>query len=127
MLGAGDENGREGVAIRVRVVRQDATRGGNSQGVIVDGAERIGGGIRRLVHYLNRHCHRIAVGQDTFTYKAFDERLQIEIALKVIKPSWVGDDAAQSLFVREARAAARIRHPNVASVLFLNDGPEDFF
>ncbi len=61
------------------------------------------------------------------TYKAFDERLQIEIALKVIKSNWLGNPTVQGLFLREARAAARVRHPNVASVLFLNDEPEHFF
>ena len=61
------------------------------------------------------------------TYKALDERLRLEIALKVITPQWGEDPTAQALFVREARAAARVRHPNVASVLFLSDGPDQYF
>ena len=61
------------------------------------------------------------------TYKAFDERLRIEVALKVITPAQVDEAKAQALFLREARAAARVRHSNVASVVYLNDTPGNFF
>jgi TolB-like protein len=61
------------------------------------------------------------------TYKAYDERLRINVALKVIAPGQVDDPRARGLFLREARAAARIRHPNVASVVYLHDAPENFF
>ncbi len=61
------------------------------------------------------------------TYKAFDERLRLPVALKVIAPFREHSLAAQSLFLREARAAARVRHSNVASVLYLNDTPGNFF
>ncbi|OAI42349.1 hypothetical protein AYO41_00870 [Verrucomicrobia bacterium SCGC AG-212-E04] len=61
------------------------------------------------------------------TYKAYNERLHIHVALKVIAPAQVGDRHAQALFLREARAAARIRHSNVASVLDLDDTPGRIF
>src|SRR5260221_11546804 len=61
------------------------------------------------------------------TYKAYDERLRIDVALKVIQPSQTEDPKAQALFLREARAAARVHHANVASVVFLNDTPGNFF
>ena len=61
------------------------------------------------------------------TYKAYDERLRIDVALKVITPGQVDDPKTQALFLREARAAARVRHPNVASVVYLNDTPGNFF
>ncbi len=61
------------------------------------------------------------------TYKAYDEELRIDVALKVITPAQVDDAKAQALFLREARAAARVRHPNVASVVFLNSTPGNFF
>src|SRR5215475_1694783 len=61
------------------------------------------------------------------TYKAYDEKLHIDVALKVIAPNQVGDRHAQALFLREARAAARVRHGNVASVLELDDTPGRFF
>jgi serine/threonine protein kinase len=61
------------------------------------------------------------------TYKAYDEQLRIDVALKVITPGKVDDPKAQALFLREARAAARVRHPNVASVVFLNTTPGNIF
>jgi tRNA A-37 threonylcarbamoyl transferase component Bud32 len=47
-------------------------------------------------------------------YRAFDERLRREVALKTLVH---GDLEARERFVREARAAARIRHPGVVAVL----------
>jgi hypothetical protein len=53
------------------------------------------------------------------TYKAFDINLRCPVTLKVISEQYVGDASAQLRFLREARAAARLRHSNVASVLHL--------
>ena len=61
------------------------------------------------------------------TYKAFDERLRIDVALKLIAPAQVDNPKAQASFLREARAAARVHHSNVASVVYLNDTPGNFF
>lgn len=70
---------------------------------------------------------RLGNGTMGVTYKAFDEKLHLPVALKVITPARLNDPAVQSLFLREARAAARIRHTNVASVLALEDRPGNFF
>src|SRR6202521_1564554 len=53
------------------------------------------------------------------TYKAFDINLRCPVTLKVISEQYVGDESAQLRFLREARAAARLRHTNVASVFHL--------
>ena len=53
------------------------------------------------------------------TYKAFDVDLRCPVALKVISERYLGDESARLRFLREARAAASLRHPNVASVLHL--------
>ncbi|MBV8214996.1 MAG: hypothetical protein JOZ08_17450, partial [Verrucomicrobia bacterium] len=53
------------------------------------------------------------------TYKAFDINLRVPVALKVINDRYVGNQDARLRFVREARAAASVRHPNVASVFHL--------
>src|SRR6516165_955432 len=47
------------------------------------------------------------------TYKAFDVDLRCPVTLKVISEKYLGDESAQLRFLREARAAARLRHPNV--------------
>ena len=41
------------------------------------------------------------------------------MTLKVINERYLGDESARLRFVREARAAASVRHPNVASVFHL--------
>ncbi len=61
------------------------------------------------------------------TYKAYDPQLRLDVALKVINPAQVGNDKARALFLREARAAARVHHANVGSVAFLNPDPENMF
>src|SRR3984893_16597633 len=53
------------------------------------------------------------------TYKAFDVDLRCPVALKVIGEKHLGNDLARLRFLREARAAASLRHPNVASVFHL--------
>ena len=50
------------------------------------------------------------------TYKAVDVDLQLPVALKIINARLIGDPSARHRFLREARAAASVRHPNVASV-----------
>jgi hypothetical protein len=58
------------------------------------------------------------------TYKALDVDLHCPVTLKVISERYLGDEAAWLRFIREARAAARLRHSNVASVLYLGSLPE---
>ena len=60
------------------------------------------------------------------TYKAFDTRLKIEVVLKQIRSRLLEDERMQQLFLREARAAAKVRHPNIAAVIHLSDR-EPFF
>jgi protein kinase-like protein len=61
------------------------------------------------------------------TYKALDVHLQCSVALKIINARFIGDDSARRRFVREARAAASIRHPNVASVFHLGESDGHYF
>jgi tRNA A-37 threonylcarbamoyl transferase component Bud32/predicted ATPase len=61
------------------------------------------------------------------TYKAVDVNLRRTVALKVIRTQFVGDESARRRFVREARAAASVRHPNVASVFHLGKSGDSYF
>ena len=61
------------------------------------------------------------------TYKAFDVDLICPVTLKVISEKYLGDATAQLRFLREARAAASVRHPNVASVFHLGRSAEGYF
>ena len=61
------------------------------------------------------------------TYKAFDVDLRCHVTLKVISERYLGDESARLRFLREARAAARLRHSNVASVLHLGRTGSSYF
>jgi serine/threonine protein kinase/predicted ATPase len=61
------------------------------------------------------------------TYKAFDVDLHCLVTLKVISERYLGDESARLRFLREARAAARLRHSNVASVLHLGRTGSGYF
>jgi TolB-like protein/Flp pilus assembly protein TadD len=61
------------------------------------------------------------------TYKAFDIDLRFPVTLKVISEKYVGDESARLRFLREARAAAKVRHPNVASVFRLGRSGGEYF
>jgi len=61
------------------------------------------------------------------TYKALDTDLQCPVTLKVISEKHLGDESARFRFLREARAAASVRHPNVASVFHLGRSGRDYF
>jgi hypothetical protein len=61
------------------------------------------------------------------TYKAFDINLRCPVTLKVISERYLGDESARLRFLREARAAASVRHPNVASVFHLGITGQNYF
>jgi eukaryotic-like serine/threonine-protein kinase len=61
------------------------------------------------------------------TYKAFDVDLRRLATLKVISPRHLADESIQLRFLREARVAAKVRHPNVASVFHLGTSPANYF
>ena len=60
--------------------------------------------------------HELGRGAMGVTYKALDVNLRVPVALKVINARFSSNPVARARFLREARAAARLRHPNVASV-----------
>jgi serine/threonine protein kinase len=61
------------------------------------------------------------------TYKALDVDLRCPVTLKVISERYLGDESARLRFLREARAAASVRHPNVASVFHLGRTGSSYF
>jgi tetratricopeptide (TPR) repeat protein len=61
------------------------------------------------------------------TYKAIDIHLQCPVALKVINEKYLRNKSARTRFLREARMAASLRHPNVASVFYLGRSGGGYF
>lgn len=58
----------------------------------------------------------LAKGGMATVYTAMDTRLDREVALKVMRADLADDEAFVARFRREARAAARLSHPNVVGV-----------
>src|SRR6202011_6028874 len=86
----------------------------------------------RFEHYelvKDEHENPIELGRGAMgiTYKAFDVDLQYAVTLKVISERYLGDESARLRFLREARAAASVRHPNVASVFHLGRTGGSYF
>jgi predicted ATPase len=86
----------------------------------------------RFEHYelvKDEHGNPIELGRGAMgiTYKAFDVDLQYAVTLKVISERYLGDESARLRFLREARAAASVRHPNVASVFHLGRTGQNYF
>ena len=63
-----------------------------------------------------RVLRRIADGGMATVYLGVDERLDREVALKVMRPHLVHDESFVTRFRREARSAASLSHPNVVAV-----------
>lgn len=49
-------------------------------------------------------------------YLSHDDRLDRDVALKVLPPAWFADAAARARLLREARAAAGLNHPNICTI-----------
>jgi serine/threonine protein kinase len=62
------------------------------------------------------HPIELGAGAMAVTYRARDTILDRAVALKVIDHALANNPAARARFLREARAAAQLHHPNVANV-----------
>jgi serine/threonine-protein kinase len=63
-----------------------------------------------------RVLRHLADGGMATVYVALDERLDREVALKVMRADLAKDESFVSKFRREARSAAKLSHPNVVAV-----------
>src|SRR5215831_8403799 len=79
------------------------------------------GGVRFGVYEINRRedgsLYELGRGAMGVTYRATDTSLQRQVALKIIRTDIAERSAdARERFIREARAAAALRHENIATV-----------
>ncbi len=77
--------------------------------------------VRRYAHFEivlepSGSLHELGHGAMGTTYHARDTVLHSQVALKVIRKQVADSAAVRARFLREARTAAKLRHPNVASV-----------
>jgi hypothetical protein len=78
-----------------------------------------GSAVRRFEHYevmLDENGRPLELGRGAMgvTYKAFDVNLRYPVTLKVINERFMGDESMRLRLLREARAAASVRHPNAS-------------
>jgi len=69
---------------------------------------------QRLSHY--RIEEQIGAGGMGVVYRAHDEQLDRDVAIKVLPPGALADEAAHKRFRKEALSLARLNHPNIATV-----------
>ncbi len=81
--------------------------------VELPGGTRVGGFVIR---------GKLGAGGMGVVYRARDERLGRDVALKLLPPHLAADPVRLGRFLREARSAASVLHPNVAAVFELGEG-----
>ena len=74
---------------------------------------------RTVSHY--KIVEEISRGGMGVVYRATDVRLNRDVALKVLPPELVADADRRERFVREARAASALEHPNIAVIHDIGD------
>ncbi len=80
--------------------------------------------VNLLMHYELRQ--EIGTGAFGVVWRAWDTKLEREVALKV--PKNISNDKSQrELFLREAKAAAKLRHPNIVPVYEVVESTSSIF
>jgi len=78
-----------------------------------------------LGHY--RLVEKIGAGGMGLVFRAQDEQLERDVAIKVLPPGILSDEAARKHFRREALTLAKLNHPNIGTVYeFGNDQGLDY-
>ncbi len=67
-----------------------------------------------------RIIEKIGAGGMGVVYRARDERLERDVALKVLPPGALADEEMIKRFRREAMALSKLNHPNVATIYDFN-------
>jgi len=75
-----------------------------------------------ISHY--RIVGQIGAGGMGEVYRAEDQHLHRTVALKFLTPSSVEDDLARQRFIREARAASALDHPNICTIHDIDEAPD---
>lgn len=68
-----------------------------------------------------RMLERLGGGGMGEVYRAVQERLSREVAVKVVRPEYLWFDGARERFRREAEAVARLQHPGIVPVYTVGD------
>ena len=101
------EEDSEGLACRGGTIDDDRPA---AQGLLADFSAG-----SRIAGY--RLEERISQGGMAVVFRARDERLQRQVALKILSPSLATDEAFRHRFIRESRSAAAVDNPHIIPVL----------
>ena len=74
---------------------------------------------QRLGHYTIEE--QLGAGGMGVVYRAFDTRLDRPVAIKVLRPETVRDEDRKQRFVREAKAASALNHPNIITIYAIEE------
>jgi serine/threonine protein kinase len=80
----------------------------------------------RLVGGRYRLLERVGVGGMASVYRAWDERLKRDVAVKLIAEWLARDPVSVRRFRREAELSARLAHPNIVAVLDAGGEPHEY-
>lgn len=79
----------------------------------------------RLAHFVIQR--QLGAGGMGVVYEAVDETLGRKVAVKVLPPELVGSAERRARFLREARSAAAMSHPNIATVFEIDEADGQVF
>jgi serine/threonine protein kinase len=74
-----------------------------------------------------RLLNRIGAGGMGEVWKAEDTHLLRTVAVKLLRPEMAGDEEWKARFLREARTAARLSHPNIATIYSVDQAEGHMF
>src|SRR5208283_11433 len=78
-----------------------------------------------LGHY--RILEQVGAGGMGLVFRASDQQLERDVAIKVLPPGMLADESARKRFRREALTLAKLNHPNIGTVYeFGSQGDVDY-
>ena len=104
----------------------DSERSQHSKPVILDSLDRDGATVSGLEGNY-RFIRLLGRGTMSSVYLAEQVSMARPVALKILSPTLASDPAFVERFMREARASARLNHPNIVSAIDFGEFDSRFF